>query len=428
LRPRSTAAAAVLAAALLAAPASADTARYRARADTTVPTAGLSRGSSPLLRIDGSPVMRALLRFDVELPAGATVTGVRLRLYAVTRRARTGYRVLAVTGTRASTWPESVRRRAPPSGRRLGRRRGWSGRGYKTTRLRRDAVTRSAPVSFAIMTRSAARKMFHARENEHPPQLVLTYTTATTAPAPSPSPSPDWSDEFDGAAGAPPDPAVWSIKTGGRWMNGGTAELQCYTRRPENVRQDGLGHLVISARYEPGNTYCADGPTDYTSARLDTRGLTTFRYGRIEARIKLPTAAGSWPAWWMAGATATWPASGEIDILEHRPGPAPAVAHLAIHADTTSGDHWQQSTDVLGAWEGAWHTYGIDWRRDRIAFLIDGAPTWTCTAATVPAGATWRFNQPFGLLLDVAVGNWGGPPDPAQYPADMLVDWVRVYG
>ena len=240
-------------------------------------------------------------------------------------------------------------------------------------------------------------------------------------------PFPTWSDEFDGPAGAPPDPGVWRLRTGGRWRHGGRLELQCYTQRPENVSQDGLGHLVITARYEPGNSYCADGPNDYTSARLDTRGLKTFRYGRIEARIKLTTAPGAWPAWWMVGATGSWPAGGEIDILEYRPGPAPEAAHHAVHADTTDGAHWQQSTNVLGAWADAWHTYGIDWRPDRIAFLIDGAVSWTRSAATAPADARWPFNQPFNLLLNVAVGNWGGSPDPAQFPAAMLVDWVRAY-
>ena len=407
-----------------AAPATAGTAAHSPVVDTTVRPTGLSRPAAPLLTIDGAPRLRALLRFDVRLPAGATVTGVRLRLYSMTRRGRRGYRVLALTGPRADSWPEAIRRRrAPASGRRLGRERGWwSGRGYRTTPLRRDAVEGSGPVSLAIVTRSRARKVFQARENRHPPQLLVTYTAATPAPAPPPV----FSDGFEGPAGAPPDPAVWAVKTGGRWMNGGTPELQCYTRRPENVSQDGLGHLVITARYEPSNTYCSDGPNDYTSARLDTRGVRAFRYGRIEARIKLPTAAGSWAAWWMVGASGSSPAAGEIDILEYRPGPAPAAAHHAIHADRTDGAHWQQSADTLGTWAGGWHVYGIDWRRDRIAFQVDGVTTWTRTAADKPADGRWRFNQPFGLLLNVAVGNWGGTPDPAQFPAAMLVDWVRV--
>ena len=240
-------------------------------------------------------------------------------------------------------------------------------------------------------------------------------------------PVPSWSDEFDGSAGAPPDPATWRPRTGGRWRYGGRLELQCYTRRPENVSQDGLGHLVITARYEPGNTYCADGPNDYTSARLDTRGVRAFRYGRIEARIKLPSAAGSWPAWWMAGANGAWPAAGEIEMLEHRPGVELDEGYQALVGDTVMGGFWAQRRPFTAVGDGGWHTYGIDWRPGRITFLVDGSPTWTRTRAEAPADANWPFDDPFGLLLNVAVGNWAGAPDPADYPADMLVDWVRAY-
>jgi beta-glucanase (GH16 family) len=238
--------------------------------------------------------------------------------------------------------------------------------------------------------------------------------------------TPTWSDEFDGPEGAPPDPATWALRTGGRWRHSGRLELQCYTKRPENVSQDGLGHLRITARSEPASTYCADGPNDYTSARLDSRRLKTFQYGRIEARIKLPTAAGAWPAWWMAGATGTWPASGEIDILEHRPGLEPDAAYHALLGDRTSGTHWSQRATVTGVGGGEWHTYGIDWTKDRIDFQVDGVTTWTRSPADIPADANWPFDDAFGLLLNVAVGNWGGTPDPAQFPAAMLVDWVRV--
>jgi hypothetical protein len=192
-------------------------------------------------------------------------------------------------------------------------------------------------------------------------------------------PFPTWSDEFDGAAEAPPDPSVWATRTGGRWMNGGTPELQ------------------------------------------------SFQYGRIEARIKLPTGSGAWPAWWMVGATGSWPASGEIEVLEHRPGPEPDEGYHGVVGNTSDGTFWAQRTAVTDVGGGGWHTYGIDWRPGRIAFLVDGATTWTRTPADVPESARWPFDEAFGLLLNVAVGNWAGVPDPAQFPAQMLVDWVRVY-
>lgn len=425
MRLRLLAVATAVSTALVATPAHADSVRHTPAADATVRSSGVSRAASPLLSIGGRPRMRTLLRFRTRLPAGATVSAVRLRLYA-TRRAPTGYRVLALGGRRATTWREAVRaRRAPPNGRRLGRRGGWPARGYTTTALRRDAMTGAGPVAFAIVTRGRTRKRFHSREGRHPPRLVVEYTPPA-AGRPEPSVTAPFRDEFDGPAGAPPDPATWAMKTGGRWMNGDEPELQCYTQRPENVSQDGLGHLAITARYEPGTTSCADGPNDYTSARLDTRGLRTFGFGRVEARIQLPTAAGSWPALWMLGATGTWPAAGEIDILEYRPGPAPGTAHHAIHADSAGDVHWQQTFNAPGDWSGGWHVFGVDRRRDRLVFEVDGVTTWTRTAADMPAGGRWRFNGPFGLLLNVAVGNWGGTPDPEQYPATMLVDWVRV--
>jgi beta-glucanase (GH16 family) len=242
-------------------------------------------------------------------------------------------------------------------------------------------------------------------------------------------PTPTWSDEFEGPPGAPPDPNVWKIRTGGRWRTAGRLELACYTKRAENVSQDGLGHLRIAAYYDPGNTYCANGPNDYTSARLDSRLLKTFQYGRIEARVKLPTAAGSWPALSLVGFPGTWPSAGEVEIVQSRPGAAPDQLSLGLNADTGSGAFWAQRFDVpapLSTW-GDWHTYGIDWRQDQIDFQIDGVTQWTRSPADLREGDKWEFNNTFGLLLNVAVGSLGGTPDPAQYPAEMLVDWVRVY-
>ena len=263
--------------------------------------------------------------------------------------------------------------------------------------------------------------------------------TPTVTPTPTPTPGPGstlaWSDEFNGPAGAAPDPANWSLRTGGRWMNGGTPELQCYTTRPENASQDGAGNLRIVARYEPGYAGCADGTNDYTSARLDSKLKREFRYGRVEARIKPASARGTWPAWWAIGATGTWPGAGEIDMLEYRPGVAPSAAHHALHGATTGGSHWQRSfdTSALSSWSSAYHVFGVVWSPGKIEVQVDGVTQRTFTPGTVPSDAVWPFDKPFYLLLNVAVGNWGcagaaSPcPDPAQFPATTLVDWVRVY-
>jgi len=244
-----------------------------------------------------------------------------------------------------------------------------------------------------------------------------------------------WSDEFNGAAGTLPNSANWSLRTGGRWMNGGTPELQCYTSRAANASHDGRGNMRIVARYETRYAGCTDGPNNYTSARLDSKLKRQFRYGRIEARIKLPSAPGAWPAWWALAASGTWRAGGELDMLEYRPGPAPLVAHHAVHGATRTGAHSQRSFDTSARtrWSDAYHVYGVLWSQARIDFEADGATVWTVTPKDLPRDAVWSFDKAFYLLLNVAVGNWGcegapSPcPDPAQFPAEMLVDWVRVY-
>lgn len=127
-----------------------------------------------------------------------------------------------------------------------------------------------------------------------------------------------WSDEFNGTAGSPPDPANWNYDLGaGGWGNG---ELETYTSSTNNAFQDGKGNLVIRV--------IRDANGNYTSARLQSgapgAGTQTadgkWQYGRIEARIKLPFGQGVWPAFWMLGEdinTVGWPTSGEIDIMEN---------------------------------------------------------------------------------------------------------------
>ncbi|MGH2944707.1 MAG: glycoside hydrolase family 16 protein [Solirubrobacteraceae bacterium] len=219
------------------------------------------------------------------------------------------------------------------------------------------------------------------------------------------------------------------MRTGGRWSDG--RELQCYTTRPENISHDGHGHLKITARYERASTFCTDVRNDYTSARIDTSGKQRFRYGTIEARMRLPGGVGTWPAFWMLGDTypelEQWPDAGEIDILEAR-GSEPTKAHHALHGETYGGVHWQRSTDTVGTdWTAGWHVYGIRWSENRIDYQIDGVTRYTLTPADIPADAPWVFNKEFHILLNVAVGDWGGRPKPADYPRELLVDWVRVY-
>ncbi|HMX80393.1 MAG TPA: glycoside hydrolase family 16 protein, partial [Ferruginibacter sp.] len=124
-----------------------------------------------------------------------------------------------------------------------------------------------------------------------------------------------WSDDFTGAAGSAPDAGKWAFDIGTGSNGWGNSELQYYTNRPENIKLDGNGMLVITAKSE---SYAGSG---FTSARIKTKGLFAQQYGRFEARIKTPTGPGLWPAFWMLGAnidTKPWPQCGEIDIMEQR--------------------------------------------------------------------------------------------------------------
>lgn len=230
-----------------------------------------------------------------------------------------------------------------------------------------------------------------------------------------------WQDDFDGPAGAPPDPSVWSHELGaGGW---GNDELQTYTASTANAALDGDGHLVITARREPGG--------GYTSARLVTAGKVAVGHGRVEARIQVPAGRGVWPAFWMLGCDlpeVSWPTCGEIDVMEVI-GHEPDVVHGTVHgpgyagADGITASH----THPGGSLAEAFHVYSVDWAADRISWSVDGVAYHQVTREGVGADR-WVFDTPFFFLLNVAVGGgWPGPPDDSTtFPAQMRVDHVRV--
>jgi beta-glucanase (GH16 family) len=238
-------------------------------------------------------------------------------------------------------------------------------------------------------------------------------------------------EDFSGAAGAAPSPAVWSLDTGGAWGNG--QELQAYTTSPRNVALDGHGNLVITARHE---TFTGtDGVTrQYTSARLQTARRFSFTYGHVAARIQVPSGVGLWPAFWALGepsaAAPEWPATGEIDMMELL-GAHPSVAYGTIHgpaASSAEGYKVQSAYHAPSSLASGFHVYSADWSPRAISFAVDGHTYRTVTRAELPVGATWPFDHPFFLVLNLAVGgSWGGPPRASTpWPAHMTVDWVHV--
>ena len=239
-----------------------------------------------------------------------------------------------------------------------------------------------------------------------------------------------WSDEFDGPDGSRPDPAKWKFEVGGDgWGNN---ELEYYTNRPENSVIRG-GNLVIRALNE--NFTGPDHLTrDYTSARIATRGLFDQAYGRFEARIKIPSGQGLWPAFWMLGSneqTVHWPDCGEIDVMENI-GKEPSSIHGSMHGPGYSRDRAYTSIYKLPGgirFSDDFHIFAIEWEPGVVRFYVDQEWYATFTPSRLPPGVKWVFDHPFYIILNVAVGgDWPGPPNSATvFPQEMLVDYIRVY-
>lgn len=225
-----------------------------------------------------------------------------------------------------------------------------------------------------------------------------------------------WHDDFEGQSGSQPDRAKWMYDIGYGNVLWGNNEWQTYTDKTENVRQDGMGHLVISAR--------RDANGKYTSGRLKTKSRFAQRFGRFEARIKVPRGPGLLPAFWMMGNVGQWPANGEIDIMENV-GSSPRTVFSNIHAP---GYALPSTYSIDSELSVDFHVYGIEWTPGRISWLLDGKTYRTMVANDIPTGARWIFDeQPFYMLLNVAIGgDWPGKPVDEVLPQDMLIDWVRV--
>lgn len=238
-----------------------------------------------------------------------------------------------------------------------------------------------------------------------------------------------WGDEFNGPNGSMPDLKKWIIVKDGSGF--GNRELEYYTDRPANLHLEN-GSLQISAREE---TYTGkDGTRKYTSARIESKGRFEVKYGRIEARIKLPKGQGIWPAFWMLGndfKSTGWPACGEIDIMESV-GFEPSTVHGSLHGPGYSGGNPLSGTFKLPSQEhfsDNFHVFAIEWEPKSIRFYVDGHLYEIQQAESLPAGQSWAFDHPFFVVLNVAVGGyWPGDPDATtHFPTSMLVDYVRVY-
>lgn len=232
-----------------------------------------------------------------------------------------------------------------------------------------------------------------------------------------------WSQEFDQSG--LPDPKWWSYDVGDHgWGNN---ELQYYSKEDlRNARiEDGV--LIVEAHADSSR------PKGYSSARLVTKGKAAWQYGYIEVRAKLPQGLGTWPAIWMLpeeNRFGGWPKNGEIDIMEHV-GYDPGVVHGTVHTEAFNHVKGTQkgAQKKVETFESEFHVYAIDWKADKIDFFIDGHNYFTFEN-TGGDYKEWPFDQPFHLILNIAVGgNWGGQKgvDSSIWPQRMEVDYVRVY-
>ncbi|BDI60950.1 family 16 glycosylhydrolase [Qipengyuania nanhaisediminis] len=270
-----------------------------------------------------------------------------------------------------------------------------------------------------------------------------------------------WADEFEGDT---LDRSKW-VPEQSCW-GGGNNERQCYTDRPENIAVED-GKLVLRARREtltgpdrPPEIAADPNPLvtrQFTSGKVRTRGLHAWKYGRIEARAKVPAGQGMWPAIWMMPADdhyGSWPLSGEIDILEAvnigascgdcGGGRGENRTVSALHF----GDPWPDNSYVSNRTalpsqalpSDDFHVYAVEWGEGLIRFLVDDRVHFTVTpdqwhtASPLARGnRNAPFDQPFYVMANLAVGgDWPESENDRGFAEDSVpnqfaIDWIRVY-
>jgi beta-glucanase (GH16 family) len=249
--------------------------------------------------------------------------------------------------------------------------------------------------------------------------IQLTLETNSIDEAVKIEPTLVWSDEFDGTT---LNLDNWSYELGDGCPNlcgWGNNELQEYT--DDNHRlEDGM--LIISAK--------KGSNSNYTSTRIKTKGKQEFQYGRIEARVKVPSGAGMWPAFWALGndiETNSWPNCGEIDIVEYV-GKNPGQIFTSVHTPSSYGNTVNSMITNVPNVEEDFHNYAVEWNENFIDFFFDDTRVYTYSVQTKNQN-TWPFNKPFFLIINLAIGgNFGGPvANNIQFPREFIIDYVRVY-
>ena len=233
--------------------------------------------------------------------------------------------------------------------------------------------------------------------------------------------TPSWQDDFN--TGTAPDPSKWNFEVGGGgWGNN---ELQYYTPGA-NVSVAG-GNLIITAKKE------SISGREYSSTRMITKGKGDWLYGRMEVKAKLPKGRGTWPAIWMFPTDLTygnWPASGEIDIMEHV-GYDQNNIHFTVHNSAYNFMRGNQktATKIIPTASDDFHVYSVDWSPYSVKGFIDGVQYFEYVNSN-NGYAAWPYDKKFFLILNIAIGgDWGGVQsvDNNIFPVTMMIDYVKYY-
>jgi len=239
-----------------------------------------------------------------------------------------------------------------------------------------------------------------------------------------------WSEEFNGAAGAPADPSVWVAQNGDGVAFGnrgwGNSERQWYDDKISS--SDGKGSFIINATTTgAGVNKCYYGtPCEWLSTKLVTKDKVGFKYGRIEARIKGPVGNGTWGAFWMLGANIDdrgWPGCGEIDVTELL-GRLPNTNLGYTHGPLSGGGGRGDKVEMNTPHNAEYHTYAVDWLPDQIRYYLDGVPFVTVDKTD----KDWVYDHEFYIVINLAMGGiLGGEIAPNLKQTSMAFDYIKVY-
>lgn len=275
-----------------------------------------------------------------------------------------------------------------------------------------------------------------------------------------------WSDEFDGSG--PLDPATWSYHVGAGWNDGagmflGWGNWQAEWNRPEQAnREDGV--LVITADHDPARAPIAGWDSQIRSARVVTQGKRSWSRARFEARIAMPSVAGTWPAFWLMGdgydgtatsdrdaalehydrMASTWPACGEIDIMEHRNAETSTVHNvfwdtrtefLPWTAETVADDPSSYPSPLAQRQldPTQYHVYAVEWTDAQMFWYVDGVLVKNEDISAPNREELNGADRKYFILLNLAIGadgtqfTKGAKPALTDFPLKMYVDYVRVY-